>query len=119
MNTEKFKKLFKNKVFRMILAGVAAFLLLFAVWRVFFRKTEPASADYVPTDTEARLARLLEKIEGVEGATVMIGEEKGEAVSAVVIVRGDLGLLTRMRIVDAAANALGIARQDVLVYPAD
>ena len=120
MNTERIKKLFQSRGFRVVAVGIGAFLLLFAVWRVFFSggKSEPSDA-YSPTTLEERLAQLLDEIEGVDGATVMIGEKDGEAVSAVVIIRGDLGLVTRMRVVDATANALHIARQDVLVYPAD
>ena len=120
MNTERIKKLLQSRAFRVVAVCIGAFLLLFAVWRVFFSggKSEPADT-YSPTSLEERLAQLLDEIEGVDGATVMIGEKDGEAVSAVVIIRGDLGLVTRMRVLDATANALHIARQDVLVYPAD
>ena len=120
MNTERIKNLLQSRAFRVVAVGIGAFLLLFAVWRVFFSGGKSKSADtYSPTSLEERLAQLLDEIEGVDGATVMIGEKDGEAVSAVVIIRGDLGLVTRMRVIDATANALHIARQDVLVYPAD
>lgn len=119
MNTERIKKLFQNRIFRVVAVCLAALALLFAVWRVFFRHSGEETATYVPTALEERLGKLLGEIEGVEEATVMIGEADGEAVSAVVIVKGDLGLITRSRIIDATANALHIARRDVLVYPAD
>ncbi len=120
MNTERIKKLFQNRVFRVVSVCLLAFLLLLAVWKVFFpQKSDDAATAYEPTATEERLARLLGEIEGVESATVMIGEEDGAAKSAVVIVRGDLGLVTRSRVIDATANALQIERRNVLVYPAD
>ncbi len=120
MNTERMKNLFQSRTFRILAVCIGAFLLLIAVWYVFFSGGKSQSTgEYKPTTLEERLGQLLEEIEGVEGASVMIGEEDGNAVSAVVIIRGDFGLVTRMRVIDATANALHIARQDVLVYPAD
>ena len=119
MNLENLKKLLKSKGLRIALVCVLALLLLLAVWRVFFGGTKSASSAYKHTELEERLSRLLEKIEGVKDATVMIGEEGGMPKSVVIIIKGDDGILTRIRVIDATANALNIARQDVLVYPAD
>lgn len=119
MNTEKIKKVLQNRVLCTVVVCVLALLLLLVVWRVFFKQEEAATGGYQPTQREQRLALLLEEIEGVEQATVMIAEEEGAAIGAVVVIKGDLGLVTRMRVTDAAANALHIARQEILVYPAD
>ena len=119
MSLENLKKLFKSKWLRIALVCVLALLLLLAVWRVFFGTSKSVSSTYEHTELELRLSRLLTKIEGVQDATVMIGEEGGTPKSAVIIIKGDDGILTRIRVIDATANALNIARQDVLVYPAD
>lgn len=119
MNSEKIKKILHNSALRVIVVCVLAFLLLLAVWKVFFREKGGNASGYEPTPLEHRLSLLLEEIEGVEEATVMIGEEDGVAASAVVIIKGDVGLVTRSRVVDATANALNIARREILVYPAD
>ena len=50
--------------------------------------------------------------------TVMIGEEKGSPVNAVVIFSGADGFVTRMRVIEVTANALAIDPNRVLVYPA-
>ena len=119
--TEKIKRLWQNKTVRIVLVCALSLVLLLAIWLVFFHSPEGKSttASYEATALEERMAQLLCKIEGVEDATVMVGEENGVPVSAVVIIKGDVGLLTRLRVTDATANALNIARQDVLVYPAD
>ena len=48
----------------------------------------------------------------------MIGEENGEAVSAIVVFDGKDEFLTRIRVIEVAANALGIDPNRVQVYPA-
>ena len=119
MNLEKLKDVTKSKIIKVALVCVLALALLLMVWRVFFKTSTTASSTYEQTELEKRLSQLLTKIEGVEEATVMIGEEGGVPHSAVVIIKGDDGIMTRIRIIDATANALNIARQYVLVYPAD
>lgn len=117
---EGLKKLFQNKTFRIVLICVAALLLLFAVWKVFFGgggKAKATSGGYTPTDLETRLSQILSEIEGVGQTTVMIGEENGVPVSAIVVFKGEDGILTRMRVIEATANALSIPPTDVLVYP--
>lgn len=103
----------------MILICVGALLLLFAVWKVFFGSggTKQTSGNYTPTELERRLSQILSEIDGVGQTTVMIGEEDGVPVSAIIVFDGADGILTRMRVIEAASNALNIPPKDVLVYP--
>lgn len=110
------KTVMANKTVRYLAVGAAALVILIAVWAVFFQAD--AKSDYTPTAEEQRLSLLLSKLEGVEDATVMISEEKGQAVGAVILFEGKDSLLTRMRVLEAAANALRLERERVLVYPA-
>lgn len=112
------KKLWQNKTFRIVLIAILALVLLFAAWKVFYRDGSKEASAYLPTQQETRLALLLSKIEGVGEATVMIGEENGEAVSVIVVFSGEDGFLARMRVIEVAANALGIDPNRVQVYPA-
>ena len=100
----------------MLLCAVALLLLL-AVWKVFFPSSSTAASVPAATEQEARLARILSQIEGVDEVSVMIGEEAGGAISAIVVFSGADGLLTRMRLVEATAAALNIERACVHVYP--
>lgn len=112
------KKLWQNKTFRIIAVALLATVLLFAAWMVFFKGSKEETSAYIPTQQETRLALLLSKIEGVGEVTVMIGEENGEAVSAIVVFGGEDAFLTRIRVIEVAANALGIDPNRVQVYPA-
>ena len=119
MKKTNLKELLRNKTVRIVLICLAALLLLIAVWRVFFVKDQKTYSvnGYVPTELELRLSALLSQIEGVGQMTVMIGEEKGSPVNAVVIFSGADGFVTRMRVIEVTANALAIDPNRVLVYP--
>lgn len=110
----KLKELWHNRTVRAVLIALATVVLLLAMWPVFGKK----SSSYSPTQTEARLVQLLSEIEGVDGATAMVSEEEGRAVSAVVVFEGKDSILTRSRILDITASLLRIDKKDVQVYPA-
>lgn len=119
MKKENIKKFFNNKTTRIVLILLIALLLLFAVYRVFFKSETPTKAQYQASELEQRLSRILSQIDGVGETTVMVGEEEGKAVSAVIVFSGADSILTRMRVIDAASGALGIGKENVLVYPAE
>ena len=110
----RLKELLQNRTLRAVLLAAAALLLLIALWAVFGRKSQT----YEPTQTEARLIQLLTQIEGVDGATAMVAEEEGKAVSAVIVFEGRDSLLTRSRILDIASGLLRLDKRNVQVYPA-
>lgn len=112
----KFKQLWEKRSVRIALVGLAALLLLLAVFCIFFR-TDKTSAGYTPTEREARLIVLLKQLDGVEDATVMITEEEGAAVGAVVIYAGEGGFLTRLHVLEIASKALCLEKNAVAVYP--
>ena len=119
MSENSVKKLFASKTVRIIALCVIALLLLLAVYLVFFRKDAAVeTGTYQPTAQESRLSALLVRIEGIDRATVMIGEENGEPKSVVVVFEGVDSLITRMRIMEVASSTLRIDRGQVLVYPA-
>ena len=116
MTTEKIKEFFKNKTVRIVLICLLALILLLVSYRVF-ASGEGETSGYTPTAREERLIELLKHIEGVDDATVMITEENGSPVGAIILFDGTDGLLVRMRILEISAVALGINQRDVLVYP--
>ena len=118
MKKESVKKFFSNKTTRTVLVLLAALILLFAVYKVFFPAKKKTGA-YVPTEQEERLSNILSRIDGVSDATVMIGEEEGVAVSAVIVFSGADSILTRIRVIDAASGALGLKKENIRVYPAE
>lgn len=119
MKKVSIKKIFENKTTRTVLILLIALLLVIAVYGVFFKSEKTASEQYRASELEERLSKILSRIDGVGDTTVMVGEEDGKAVSAVIVFRGADSILTRMRVIDAASGALGINKNNVLVYPAE
>ena len=119
MKRESIRNFFKNKTTRIVLSLLIALLLIIAVYCVFFRGEKTVSKGYEATELEVRLSAILSEIEGVERASVMIGEEDGKTVSAIIVFKGNDGILTRMRVVNAASVALGIPKENIQVYPAE
>ena len=119
MKRESIKNFFSNKTARTVFILLIALLLVFAVYRVFFKGKEKSTASYEATELEERLSQILSKIDGVGDTSVMVSEEDGKAVSAVIVFRGADSILTRMRVIDAASGALGIDKENILVYPAE
>ena len=119
MKKESIQKFFANKTVRLVLILLIALLLVFAVYRVFFKKEDANTNVYEATALEERLAQILSGIDGVGNARVMVSEEDGKAVSAIIVFEGADSILTRIRVIDAAAIALGISKEFILVYPAE
>lgn len=113
----KLKQIWANKTVRFILIGVGALVLLLVLWKVFGTAAPTAEA-YEPTQEEARIVKLLSGLEGIDGATVIIGHTNGEPASAVVVYKGENSILVRMRILDVTSAALNIEKKNVQVYPA-
>ena len=107
MNRERIKSFFGNRTVKILLIAAAALLLLLAVWKVFFRATDKPTP-YEATAQEERLSNLLSQIEGVQNATVMISLADGAPVGSI---------LTRIRVIDVASNALNLKKELILVYP--
>ena len=114
---ERLKRLYENKTVRVIAVLVLALILLLVVFRVF--AAEDKTGGYAPTERETRLIRLIETLDDVTEATVMVTEREGTPVGAVVIFRGEDGLVTRMPILEIAAGAVNIPKSSVLGYPAE
>lgn len=118
MKKERIKNFFNHKTTRTIIVLLAALLLVVAIYRIFF-KNERTTSSFEATKLEERLSRILSGIDGVKDASVMVNEEDGKAVSAVVVFYGADSILTRIRVIDATAGALGIEKAKILVYPAE
>lgn len=116
---EALKKLWENKTARILLIALIALALLLGCWFVFGKTEDAPTGTYAPTAQEERIGALLSEIEGVERVTVMVTEEDGVPVSAVVIFDGEDGILVRLRITQITANALNLADNRIYVYPSD
>ncbi len=114
------KKLFESRTARILAVAAAALLLLLLCWAVFGATRErDTTASYTQTTAETRLSAILSQVEGAGNVRAVIAEEEGKPVSAVVFFDGADGILVRLRLTQAAAAALNIAENRVLVCPAE
>ena len=91
-------------------------LLAVAVWQVFFTNSEKAVEDVGASELEKELALLLNEIDGVGEANVMIYETEEGVQSVVVVCDGAKDLQVNMDIREAVAAALGTNEKSVKIY---
>ena len=88
--------------------------MCFAVWQVFIDEKQPA-IKYENAE-ESRLVAILEQIDGVGEAEVMIGASESGERGVVIVCEGANRLSVVVDIREAAAIALGINQKNVKVY---
>ncbi len=113
--TNAIKKLYADRRVRAVVLALLALLLLVLLWHAFFGGTSSA---YQGSEEEQKLARLLESLDGVERATVMISLDKDTPVSAVVVFEGTDSLTLRLKLLSATASALNLSQKAVQIYAA-
>ena len=110
---ENMNKKFKSKVIETLILASFALILCFAVWQVFLTDNENVS---FTTDEEAKLVTLLESIEGVGEAEVMISTNENGARGAVVVCDGANDFQVIMNVRQAVAAAVGTSEKSVKIY---
>lgn len=104
----------KRKGIELILLCLIAILLIFAVWQVFLKDKQ--EVQNVAGSEESRLVSILETMDGVGEAEVMIGITEDGKKSVVVVCEGASNIAVIMDVREAAATALGIEERYVKVY---
>ena len=119
MNSERKKKTkfrLDNRIKDICILAVLALVLVFASWKIFGSEKEVEETVSVLSQTEEKISRLLEEMEGVGEASVMICETEEGVQSAVVVCEGAKNLQVIMDIREAVASALGTKEKAVKVY---
>ncbi len=75
-----------------------------------------SSNDVARSATEVKLMRILSEIDGVGKAEVMITEGKDGVEGVVIVCEGARNLMTRSDILNAAATALNIEKNNIAIY---
>lgn len=115
---EKRKGRLKNGKIKdlLIIAGLAL-LLVFAVWRIFYKPDVLSAQTGVSgTESERALTALLGEIEGVGEVNVMICEDEEGVQSVVVVCDGAKNIRVNSDIREAVAAALGTEEKNVKIY---
>ena len=95
--------------------GGLALALLFAVWRVFYAE-ETVSVATTLSPTEEKISKLLQEIDGVGQAEVMIYETDEGVQSVVVVCEGANNLQVVIDVREAVASAVGTQEKNVKIY---
>ena len=100
----------------LIIAGLAL-LLVFAVWRIFYKPDVLSAQTGVSgTESERALTALLGEIEGVGEVNGMICEDEEGVQSVVVVCDGAKNIRVNSDIREAVAAALGTEEKNVKIY---
>ncbi len=115
----KIKALLKGidgRIKDVLLLSALAVLLLFATWQVFHTEESEEAVFVGASEAETKVSRILEEIDGVGEASVMVYETEDGAQSVVVVCEGANNLRVVMDVREAVAAALGTEEKAVKVY---
>ena len=109
------KRYLHDKRKDLFLIGVLAIALLFAVSQVF-KKEEKTGVVSSMTETEKKVGRLLQEIQGVGDAEVIVCEEEDGATRVVIVCDGAKDIRVVMDVREAVAAALGTEEKSIKIY---
>ncbi len=99
-----------------LLIVLLAIVLIFTAWKIFHTEETTGAASIQPTETEMRVMRLLEAIDGVGEADVIVYETKEGIQSVVIVCDGAKDLRVVMDVRSAVSAALGTKEKMIKVY---
>ena len=106
----------KGHIKELILLVVLVFALLFSAWKIFAGKDTTNAVNIASTEAEKKVARLLQEIDGVGEADVIVCENENGVQSVVVVCEGANNLQVIMDVRGAVAAALGTQEKSVKIY---
>ena len=111
------KKPWKNGKIKdvLILCGLAIVLIV-AAWKIFYTKEEGVGVTFTGTEAEQKVGKILESIEGVGDAEVMICATEEGVQGVVVVCEGANDLQVVMNVREAVATALGTEQKAIKIY---
>ena len=110
-------KLINGRIKDVLILSILAFVLIFAAWKIFYNDESGSAAGVASaSESERKVSRLLEQIDGVGEADVMICETEDGVQSVVVVCEGAKDLQVMMNVREAVAAALGTEEKAVKIY---
>ena len=114
--TVNFCKKINGKTKDIALLCVLGFALIWVGWLVFHADDTQNVSNVQPTATEVRVMQLLQEIDGVGDANVMIYETEEGIQSVAVVCEGGNDFRVIMNVRGAVAAALGTNEKIIKVY---
>lgn len=113
----KRRALFDGKIKEILLLSVLALTLIFAAWKIFYTDESGETASGASgSESERKVSRLLQEIDGVGEADVIICETEDGVQSVVVVCEGAKDLQVVINVREAVAAALGTEEKAVKIY---
>ena len=108
----------KGKIRDVLLIGGLALAIVFASWKIFddTKTSSGQTSNFTQSESEQKVSRILEEIEGVGEAEVMICESVDGVEGVVVVCEGAKNLKVVMDIREAVSAALGTKQSAVKIY---
>ena len=110
-----FLQRFAGKTRDVLLVIGLGLALIVAAWQIFHKENTLVSSIQA-TETETKVLQLLEEIDGVGEASVIIYEGENGVESVVVVCEGARSLQVTMNIREAVSAALGTEQNMVKIY---
>ncbi len=118
--TEKERKwsgLFSGRAKDVLLVGVLALVLFYTSWKIFRGENDSTEAAQLSlSETEVKVMRILQEIDGVGEASVIVCEEENAVKSVVVVCEGARNLRVVMNVREAVSAALNTEQKSVKIY---
>ncbi len=111
----KFGSLLNGRTKDILLMCVLAIVLFYAAWKIF-RADEKDKTVAQLSETEAKVMRILQEIDGVGDAEVVVCETEDGGKNVVVVCEGGKNIRVIMDVREAVAAALGTEEKAVKIY---
>ena len=109
-------KRFDEKVKSGVVLAAFGLVIVFAAWQVFHAEDTANEVPVYATETETKVLRLLQEIDGVGEANVIVYEKDGCIENVVVVCEGANNVRVVMNVREAVASALGTEQNSVKIY---
>lgn len=111
-----FMKKIDGRIKDIMLLSALALLLIVTAWQIFHTEEKEDAITVSATETEQKVIRLLEEIDGVGDANVIVYETEEGVKNVVVVCEGANDLRVVMNVREAVAAALGTEEKAVKIY---
>lgn len=112
----KLSALFGGRVKDFLIVGVLGIVLFYTAWKIFQEDDATNAAQLQLSASESKVMRILQEIDGVGEASVVVCEDEEEIKSVVVVCEGAKDLRVIMNVREAVAAALDTDQKLVKIY---
>ncbi len=112
----KKSSVFNGKIKDILLMGVLGLLLFYTAWKVFQENDSQTQETIALSENEVKITRILQEIDGVGEASVVVCEGDDEVKSVVIVCEGANDLRVIMNIREAVSAALDTPQNSIKIY---